>query len=73
LLLKVFGNTFSRVRMAEITDKTKTRIRKAQNPGHDHESVKNSKNLCQSAAARAFSNGECLKFEAVLTALFLDL
>ena len=44
-----------------------------QNPGHDHESVENYKNLCQSSAARAFTNGECLKFEAVLTALFLDL
>jgi hypothetical protein len=31
--------------MAEITDKTKTRIRKAQNPGHDHESVQNSKEI----------------------------
>jgi len=73
LLLKVLGNTFSGVRMAEITDKTKTPIRKSQNPGHDHESVENYKNLCQSSAARAFTNGECLKFEAVLTALFLDL
>jgi hypothetical protein len=73
LLLKVLGNTFSGVRMAEISDKTKTRTREKPSPGHDHESVQNFKNLCQLTAARAFSSGERLKFEAVLTALFLDL
>ena len=31
--------------MAEITDKTKARIRKAPNPGHDHESAQNSKEI----------------------------
>jgi hypothetical protein len=45
LLLKVLGNTFSGVRMAEITDKTKTRTREKPNLGHDHESVQNSREI----------------------------